>query len=127
MLRSPPYTRIFETYPGRIYTAISHCCKSVCVLDLKPFIARVRRERLTHFYPLTRGQPYPLCALRRKLVREHAPSVKSVASATRHPHGHAHFKPSIISFVVALLRYLADSDWLQLRAFGYHAVLKIAP
>jgi hypothetical protein len=49
-------------------------------------------------------------------------SVKLVATASGRPPGHAHFKPSLISFVVASLHYLAGSDWLELRAFGNLAV-----
>jgi hypothetical protein len=31
-------------------------------------------QHLTTFYPLACRQPYPACALRRNLFREHAPS-----------------------------------------------------
>jgi hypothetical protein len=61
----------------RISTAINlnHGCSPVYVVGMKPITARVRQERLTNFYPLAHGQPHPLCALRRNLFREHAPSV----------------------------------------------------
>jgi hypothetical protein len=36
--------------------------------------AREKNQHLTTFYPLACHQPYPACALRRNLFREHAPS-----------------------------------------------------
>jgi hypothetical protein len=63
--------------------------------------------------------------------QEHAPSKTSVTSVTQDGYGHVHFKPPIRgSFgpcTIALLRYLACSSRLQLRAIGYHPVLEITP
>ncbi|MBB5463896.1 hypothetical protein, partial [Paraburkholderia sp. Cpub6] len=71
------YKPHFRGIVRRIPTALNfnHGYSPVNVVSLKPLIARVRQQRLTNFYPLAYGQPHPLCALRRNLFREHAPSV----------------------------------------------------
>jgi hypothetical protein len=58
-------------------------------------ISQEELASITTFYPLATGQPHPGCALRRnRFPGEHASSQESVASATRAPYGHVHFKPS---------------------------------
>jgi len=83
-LRSPAYRRISALRVfRRSLTAVNQCCDPFdappLVSGLKPVIAR-RTWRPTTFYPLAPGQPHPACALRRNLVREHAPSGKPVTS-----------------------------------------------
>ena len=73
--------------PAPTFAAIRGLCPG-----LKPVIARVRLQCLTN---LLSAGAWPASSCMRvtlEFLQEHAPSKKTVASATRYGHGHVHFK-----------------------------------
>src|ERR1700688_3752885 len=87
LLRSPAWQAWTHIYRANI------CCNSRSVsFGLKPVIARVRLQCLTN---LLSAGAWPASSCMRvtlEFLQEHAPSKKTVASATRYGHGHVHFK-----------------------------------